>query len=267
MAPIRLIRPWRPRPGSRRTSPRGRDRSAPGSSPRWRWRRPARASSTRSTARRRHAVRARSVTRAVAVKAPRSLKMRTVSPVAMRRAAASSGWMSSLGRLFLVDEAGQVGERRVQEIARRRRHERERIARGQFRIGRHRFARRHERRQRIVALRRERGGNEFALAGWRREVALRERRVDVGDGETLEALRLQHVPVESRGARMRRCSTPAARGRRRCRGSRARRSPSARRAAGRPRCSASPRRAARSPHCWRAHTGDRTELWMSVCSS
>src|SRR2546422_10007525 len=41
--------------------------------------------------------RALSPTRALAVKEPRSLKMRTVSPSPMPRAPASAGWMSRLG--------------------------------------------------------------------------------------------------------------------------------------------------------------------------
>ena len=53
IAPRPHVGPARPRPGSRRTSRRDPGRSAPGSSPHSRWLRPARVSSTRSTARRR----------------------------------------------------------------------------------------------------------------------------------------------------------------------------------------------------------------------
>src|SRR5258708_21158196 len=41
--------------------------------------------------------RALSLTRALAVSEPRSLKMRTVSPLRIERAAASAGWISRLG--------------------------------------------------------------------------------------------------------------------------------------------------------------------------
>ena len=67
--------------------------------------------------------------------------------------------MSSVGLLFLGDEPRQVGERRIEKIARRRRDERQRKAPRQLRIAGRRFARRNERRQRIVPLRGERAAN------------------------------------------------------------------------------------------------------------
>ena len=51
--------------------------------------------------------RARSLTRAVAVKLPRSLKMRTASPSLIPRAAASTRMEIELRRLFLGDEAAE----------------------------------------------------------------------------------------------------------------------------------------------------------------
>src|SRR5437899_12217524 len=54
--------------------------------------------------------RALSLTRALAVSEPRSLKMRTASPSLMPRAAASAGWMSRLGALASAIEQGMLAK-------------------------------------------------------------------------------------------------------------------------------------------------------------
>src|SRR2546427_12061400 len=54
--------------------------------------------------------RALSLTRALAGSEPRALKMRTASPVAIPRAGASMGWVSTLGPLGLAIAEGMVAE-------------------------------------------------------------------------------------------------------------------------------------------------------------
>src|SRR5258708_23483526 len=54
--------------------------------------------------------RALSPTRALAVKEPRSLKMRTVSPSPMPRAPASAGWMSRLGPSASASANGRLAK-------------------------------------------------------------------------------------------------------------------------------------------------------------
>src|ERR1700704_6032046 len=54
--------------------------------------------------------RALSLTRALAVSEPRSLKMRTASPFAIPRAAASLGWISRLGSLASAIAKGMLAK-------------------------------------------------------------------------------------------------------------------------------------------------------------
>src|SRR5207245_9056029 len=54
--------------------------------------------------------RALSLTRALAVSEPRSLKMRTASPSLMPRAAASAGWISRLGSLASAIAKGMLAK-------------------------------------------------------------------------------------------------------------------------------------------------------------
>ena len=162
--------------------------------------------------------RVRSVTRAVAVNAPRSLKIRTRSPVAMLREIASSGWMSRCGVFSSATKLGRFANDELRKLRARRRDERERIPSRQRRdcsppiraAGRRSAA---DRARRAPAL----AETELALAGRRREIAFRKRRVRVRHREPLEARRLQRLPIEARRARVVRDERLRARGRRRCR--------------------------------------------------
>ena len=189
-----------PAPGCRKRSARGPCRSGAGWSLRWRscrrW--PSFFHHTdRPTTR---PARALAVTRALATNEPRSLKMRTISPSLMPRAALSSGWMSRCGSPSARAQALDVDEGRIEEVARRRRNHRQRIFARQFRVAGGRFVRRRVSRQRIVAVGQHAGGIELALARWRGKAAVGERRVR--HVQLLPAAPLERLPVEMHGARI-----------------------------------------------------------------
>src|SRR5438067_6014825 len=96
-------------------------------------------------------------------------------------------------------KARQVGEARVQEVACRRRDERQRIALGKRGIGH--FERRVVERQRIYALLFQPLAVELALAARRREAALGEGRKALGHREALPAVALERLPVGLAGER------------------------------------------------------------------
>ena len=114
----------------------------------------------------------------------------------MPRGAASTALRSRCGVRSSASERRQVRERRVEEVARRRRDERQRVAPREFGVAGGRLARRDVVGQRIVSLRGQRRAREFALARRRREVALRERRVGDGHVEALPAVAQQRVEIE-----------------------------------------------------------------------
>ena len=107
-------------------------------------------------------------------------------------------------RLFAFQKRRQVGEGRIERIARRRRDHRQRKSLGEHRIAGGGLARRSIRRQRIDALAPQRLRIELALARGRRKVALRKRRELCRHVEPLPSLLPEGLPIEPLGARVRR---------------------------------------------------------------
>ena len=140
-------------------------------------RRPRRTCPTRSTAPTTTPSRIASSTRATAVNAPRSLCTTTRVPA---RDAAPLGVVGMEQALRLARAAPQrvdVHERRVQELVRRRRDQRQRIARRQLGRRLRELVRRRVRRHRIEPHLRHALRVELALAARRREAALGERQI------------------------------------------------------------------------------------------